>query len=190
MKRSLNHYLNLLTEYDPLTEEQHAAIGARVRRDIIARYGRFAVPTRSAVHTPEAVRGGMLIYLHALRSLGGVGRPALAFAVIGVLIVGAVAVMRRIGGTAPSLPPSAVVMSTAPVEPGSGIAVSVFGVVAPATGATTSPSAPVPAARRVYRPARPLTPADGVFTQWNRANVFSEEEALKVPRDGKTILSS
>lgn len=189
--REINNVLHRLGASYELSPERSAALEARVRREIISRYGSFAMPTHAPVHTSEGARGGMLtVFLQTLRSFSGGARPALVFAVLGVLVVGAVAVMRTIGvggGGVETLPPSAVVASTSPVEPGSGVAVSVFGVAAPATGATTSPSAPAPAVRRAYRPtAQPITPAEGVFTKWG-GSVFSEEELLKVQREGKTI---
>lgn len=186
MKQTLNHYLTLLKEYDPLTEEQHASIEARVRRDVIARYGSFTMPARPVVHTPELVRGGMLIFLR------GMVRPALAFAALGVLIVGVAAVMRQLdGGVLPPLTfapvaSSEAVVASAPITPGSGVALSVFGVAAP----SVQPQAPSrkPAASRSVRP-KPLTPAEGVFTQWG-TSVFSEEGRLQSDWEGKSVFNS
>ena len=35
MAKNLNHYLQLLNEYDPLTADQHTRMDARVRREVI-----------------------------------------------------------------------------------------------------------------------------------------------------------
>lgn len=181
--REINSVLQRLGKAYELPPERSAALEARIRRDIIARYGRFDVPMTAPIHTPEPARGGMLIFLRRMR-------PALAFAVIGVLVVGAAVVMRKMGTAIKPELPSAVVTSVAPVVPGSGAEVSVFTVDAPAASATTSPAAPAPATRRAYRqPAHPLTPSEGVFTQWG-SSVFSEEELLKNRRNGKNVFTS
>ncbi|MDO8621950.1 MAG: hypothetical protein Q7R80_01850 [bacterium] len=203
MYRSLNHYLNLLRDYDPLTEEQHVAFEARIRREVIARYGRFDVPMRATVHSSESARGGMLIFLRALRSIGGVGRSmlvpqsigglgrsALAFAVLGVLIVGGVVAMRRLGDVRsnPSVEPAgssvSVVAVAEPVMPGSGVSVSVFGATSQQPQAA---SMVLPQTVRSSRPSgRRLNPAAGVFSQWGES-VFSEEERLRSDRVGKNV---
>jgi|GEM_PF-5731376 len=195
MKQTLDHYLATFKEYDPLTEEQHTAIAARVRRDVIARYGGFAMSKQSVVHTPEVAVGGMLIFLR------GMVRPALAFAAVGVLAIGAMAAMWRINRplparapiAAPSLPPSAVVASAAPVGPGSGIAVSVFaaGSVQTADGRQQTAGSTTTVHRQQRRSdARPLTPAEGVFTQQWGTSMFSEEGLLQNEWKGKSVFQS
>ena len=102
MKRTVDHYLNRIRAYDPITEQQHAAITARVRRDVLARFGEFPVVRRDAVHTSEVADNGMLLFLRAMRSFHGVGRPAFALAAMGVLVVGVVTVMQRMDGVVPN----------------------------------------------------------------------------------------
>ncbi len=201
MHKSLDYYLHLLRDYDPLTEEQHAAIGARIRREVIARYGRFDVPLQAAspkLQAPSFERGTLSLPL-ALRSFS-VGR-AFAFAAIAVVAVGVTVAVQRSGwglrrspvAESPRVaPPSEIVASAAPIVPGSGGAVSVFTIVenqelrmknqGPTTGAQP------PAVRRVRR-GRPLNPAAGVFSQW-ADGVFSEEEMLQSGREGKNVFSS
>jgi len=192
----INEALRRFGECYELPPERAAALESRVRREVIARYGGFAVLAQPVVHTPEVAVGGMLMFLR------GMVRPALAFAAVGVLVVGAVAAMRRLDGgappppnTAPVVQPEAVVTSAPPITPGSGALVSVFtisgsqGQTVPAPSATMSPIAPVSVRRRAYRPARPLTPAEGVFTQWG-TSVFSEEGRLQSDWEGKSVFRS
>lgn len=197
MNRSLNHYLNLLHDYDPLNEEQHAAIDARVRRDVLARFGGFNVPLTSATsyqlpaasaQESTAQRTGMLVLL----------RPAFALAGVAAVAVGAVLALQRSGWgpfrvqgiREPVIaPPAEVVAVATPIVPGSGVAVSVFGQ---ASGASTQPAAAgerPTTVRRVRRVGRPINPASSVFDQWGES-VFSEEGLLENEREGKNVFNS
>ena len=183
-----------------LPPDRSAALEARIRREVIARYGRFDVPMSDSrqptaptlgpeqADSRQAVVGGGYPQ-SAFRWSGmlNILRPALAFAVLGVLIVGGVVVMRRLGGvrSTPSVEPVgssvSVVAIAAPVMPGSGVAVSVFAVPS-----VTAPSVQ-PATRRIQRSGgRRLNPAQGVFSQWGES-VFSEEERLQGGREGKSV---
>lgn len=188
MNRSLDHYLNLLKEYDPLNEEQHAAVDARVRRDVLARFGGFNVASRSPIHTEVPTERGILIML----------RPAFALAGVAAVAVGAVLAFQR-SGWGPfraqgirqpvvALPAEVVAVAT-PIVPGSGVAVSVFGQ---ASGVSAQPSAAgerPTTVRRVRRAGRPINPASGVFDQWGES-VFSEEGLLQSEREGKSVFNS
>lgn len=199
MNRSLDHYLNLLKEYDPLSEEQHAAIDARVRRDVFAQFGGFhaievsrlrsaPLETTRFAEIPTAPRTGMLVLL----------RPAFALAGVAAVAVGAVLAFQRSGWgpfraqgiREPVIAsPAEVVAAATPIVPGSGVAVSVFGQ---ASGVSTQPAATgerPTTVRRVRRVGRPINPASSVFDQWGES-VFSEEGLLQNERDGKNIFNS
>ncbi|MBI4449962.1 hypothetical protein HY634_02805 [Candidatus Uhrbacteria bacterium] len=187
MKQTLDHYLNLLKEYDPLTEEQHAAIAARVRREVIARYGGFVVQLRPTVHTEAPDGRGMLVFF----------RPALAFAAIAAIAVGVTVAVQRSGWWSQQAPvlldaprltsPTEIIASAGPIVPGSGVAVSVFG--APQDLPSAAPSAQ-PTPKRIQRAGgRRLNPAAGVFSSWGES-VFSEDEILQSGREGKNVFQS
>jgi len=180
--REINEVLQRLGESYEFPPERSAALESRIRREVIARYGRFNVSMRPAVHISEPARGGMLVFL----------RPVLAFAVLGVLIVGGVVVMRSISGGVRSVRSSeesavssvSVVAVADPVVAGSGTALSVFAV---------SPDAPFavpgsqPTTGRMPRSGgRRLNPAQGVFSRWGES-VFSEEGVLQNSREGKNV---
>lgn len=208
MNRSLDHYLNLLKEYDPLNEEQHAAIDARVRRDVLERFGGFNVPLTPAAsfqlpatsaQESTVQRTDMLVFLPALRNfVSGVWRPAFALAGVAAVAVGAVLALQRSGwgpfraqGVRQPVvaPPAEVVAVAMPIVPGSGVAVSVF-KLSPASSfqppaASIHPVTP----RRVRRAGRPINPASGVFDQWGES-VFSEEGLLQNEREGKNVFNS
>ncbi|MBI4450168.1 hypothetical protein HY634_03855 [Candidatus Uhrbacteria bacterium] len=126
----------------------------------------------------------MIVFLRGMR-------PALAFAVLGVLIVGGVVAMRRLRDvrSIPSVEPAgssvSVVAVAEPVVPGSGVSVSVFGApVESRESRVESTLKVIPAARRTS--GRRLNPAAGVFSQWGES-VFSEEERLRNERVGKNV---
>lgn len=144
--REINEALRRLGTCYELPPERSAALEARIRREVIARYGRFDVPLQSAVSNRQlaieeestAPRTGMLVLLPALRSfVSGVGRPAFALAGVAAVAVGAVIAFQRSGWGSfraqgirqPVVAPQAeMVAVAAPIVPGSGVAVSVFGV--------------------------------------------------------------
>ncbi|MFH1430150.1 MAG: hypothetical protein ABIG71_01335 [Candidatus Uhrbacteria bacterium] len=185
-----------------ISKEWEQALEARVRREVISRYGSFAMPlrTRMDVHTTPVAERGILINLRSAMSTFQFSlRPAMALASVAVVVVlGSVALLGRLskqdgtivqGGEQQT---SSAVASAppAPVTPGSGFAVSVFGgSVAVIPVIDTSGTTPAP---NVYRASRQTTisnPAGGVFNRWGYS-VFSEEQLMQYPRDGKNVFSS
>lgn len=195
--REINEALQRLGASYELPPERSAALESRIRREVIARYGRFDVPLRGAdSRQPIADSrqvGGARYPQGAFRWSGmlNILRPAFVFAVLGVLIVGGVVAMRRLGGTRsmPSVEPVgssvSVVAVAEPVLPGSGVGVSVFSADSRQPIAN-SPSSSSTRANVRRSGARRLNPAAGVFSQWGES-VFSEEELLRSERDGKNV---
>lgn len=208
--REINEALQRLGTCYELPPERSAALEARVRREVIALYGRFDISLMAHgwktdgaritdVHTREPVGRGILVLLPALRSfVSGVGRPAFALAGVAAVAVGAVIAFQRSGLgpfrtqeiRQPVVAPQAeMVAVAAPIVPGSGVAVSVFGL-APASSlqppaVSSHPSVP----RRVRRAGKPINPASGVFDQWGES-VFTDEEYLRSERWGKNVFNS
>lgn len=210
--REINKSLECLSASYEWSPEQSAALEARVRREIIARYGRFDVPLNAAVGSRQSVVGseesaegrvGLSAFLRTMRVLNGVGRPALAFASFAVFVVGAIFVMRKLDielsrqpvTGAPQNPAPSVVLSAAPIAPGSGAAISVFAIsnsseVGIQKSEEAGKSLPV-TVRRIRRSSvQPITPAEGVFTQQWGKSVFSEEVMLRNERAGKSVFKS
>ena len=180
MKKNLDHYLKLLAADDPFTEEQYAALNARIRREIISRYGSFAIPVRHDVHTsPRLVRGMMDLL-----------RPA-AFALAGAAAVFALFVSVRSSRVLPITVPGAEVPATvgkATVATlGNGASFSVFGATNVAPVTVVPATAPI--ARPIIRRPRPVTPAAGVFTTWG-TGVFSPQEEMLRKAQGTNVFSS
>jgi hypothetical protein len=197
--RDINDTLQRLGACYELPPERSAALEARIRRDVIARFGSFSMPLRTADSRKQtadslapstAPRAGMLVLLR---------RPAFALAGVAAIAVGAVLAIQR-NGWGPFKPPASshqlpavpakVVAVAAPIVPGSGVAVSVFGLSPASSPQLPAASVnPVPTLR-IRRTGRPINPASGVFDQWG-GSVFSEEESLKSDREGgKNVFNS
>lgn len=168
MKQPLDYYLSLLRDHDPFTEAQYAVMEARVRREIIARYGSFAIPQRRAAPVEASVSAWRWLL-----------RPAMGVAGVGALIVGAFAasrIARHEGAPADASVPGGLLPITRvispPLVPGSGSAVSVF--TTPEAPAVPRANTSTGGARRAVRQGAPLTPAAGVFTEWGKG-VFTDE---------------
>lgn len=183
----INDALQRLGAYYELPPERSAGLEARIRRDVIARFGSFSVPTRQPVHIEEATGRGILVLL----------RPAFALAGVAAVAVGAVFALQRSGwGPFRSqglrqpvvAPPAEVVAVATPIVPGSGVAVSVFGQVSASSFQLPATSIHPVAPRRVRRAGKPINPASGVFDQWGES-VFSEEGLLQNEREGKNIFT-
>lgn len=190
--REINEALQRLGASYELPPERSAALEARIRREVIARYGRFAVPMHQPIaDSRKPIEAGYPQAAFRWSGMLNVLRPAFVFAVLGVLIIGGVVVMRRFGGarSMPSVEPVgssvSVVAVAEPVLPGSGVAVSVFSADSRQPIAN-SPSSSSTRANVRRSGARRLNPAAGVFSQWGES-VFSEEEIMRNERDGKNV---
>lgn len=188
MRKDIHHYLSILEAYDPLTKEEHARMEARVRREVIARFGSFVVPQRAPVHTVEAAPRGTLVLL----------RPAFAFAAVFAIVIGTFAVVGmpwKRAAPAVSVPPSLpntpviAVASSRPIIQGSGIGVTVFAPSATVVPSTTSAAA---TPRRFgVTPKRPgtLTPSEHVFGQPWGTSVFAEKELRRLEAERVSVFS-
>ncbi|MBI4434136.1 hypothetical protein HY632_05165 [Candidatus Uhrbacteria bacterium] len=187
--RNINNQLEMLRAHDPLTETDHAMIAAHVRRAVTSRVGGFVSASHEArdmvpaIHMGTMLRRGMLM----------LWRPAAAFASVVVIMV-SVMTVAEIGQrdaahdarVVPQVSTSPIVTAGAPVTPGSGNGISVFGGTVAVVIPEDAPPAEVPATIVPVRPPLPATrrsvrainPAPGVFTQWG-TSVFSEEELLR-----------
>lgn len=191
MRNIIDHHLELLRSYDPLSETDHAAIAAHVRRAVDARVGGFAsVQTRDTQSVVPAIHMGAMLR----RGMLGLWRPAVALTSITVIVASAMTIAEigqrdaaREARALPRVAASPTVTAAAPVVPGSGNDLSVFGgtvaVVVPEQGSTSveTPAVSVPMRRIVpstRRNVRSVNPAPGVFTTWG-TSVFSKEELLR-----------
>lgn len=185
--RKIDEVFQRLGSAYELPPERSAALEARVRREVIARYGGFVVQLRPAVHTEAPTGRGMLVFF----------RPALAFAAIAAIAVGVAVAVQRSGWWSRQAPvlldaprvasPTEIIASAGSIVPGSGVAVSVFGV--PQDLPSAAPSVQ-PAPRRIQRAGgRRLNPAAGVFSSWGES-VFSEDEILQSDWEGKNVFQS
>lgn len=183
MTLTLNHALKTIGSQPAFSREWEERLEARVRREIITRYGSFALPVRSGVQLSSSpalnLSSSPAFWLFSLK--GMFLQPAMAFASIAAIAIG-IGVFQLVshGGSerAPTVSMSEPIARPAVVAeilPGSGSALSVFILSQNTAEAQASTSVK---SGKTWRKSQPLNPAAGVFTNWG-TNVFSKEELMR-----------